>query len=233
MLRLSSTTCRFVALLLLGLPGCNSNNPPNNAAKVIDQPSENWGHFSGPLRLESVDGHEQEMKVIDDFSYVDPNNKIWLAPAGSLVNGASIPRPLFSVVGGPWSGKYRNASVIHDVHCVERSEASDDVHLMFYNAMRCGGVERRKANLMYWAVYHFGPKWEYVVETRTETRTIEILIDGRIETREESVEIEFQRPVDVASKRALTSETVQRASDLILSSDLSLAELRELTMKDD
>ena len=30
---------------------------------------------------------------------------------------------------------------------------------MFYEAMRCSGVRNRKAKVMYYAVYKFGPHW--------------------------------------------------------------------------
>jgi len=55
--------------------------------------------------------------------------------------------------------EYRNASVVHDVACVQRNKPWQDVHRMFYEACRDGGVGEQKAKLMYAAVYHFGPKW--------------------------------------------------------------------------
>ena len=35
---------------------------------------------------------------------------------------------------------------------------------MFYEACRCGGVDETEAKLMYYAVYHFGPRWQPVTE---------------------------------------------------------------------
>jgi hypothetical protein len=63
-------------------------------------------------------------------------------------------------MGGPFSGQYRNASVIHDVACVQRTRPWKVVHKAFYNAMKASGVSNRLANIMYGAVYHFGPRWE-------------------------------------------------------------------------
>ena len=42
--------------------------------------------------------------------------------------------------GGPLDGPYRNASIVHDVACVSMTDPWDDVHFMFYEACRCGGV---------------------------------------------------------------------------------------------
>lgn len=65
----------------------------------------------------------------------------------------------WSFIGGPFEGKYRNASVIHDVACDLALRRWEDVHEAFFNAMRAGGVEVIKAKIMYGAVYHFGPRW--------------------------------------------------------------------------
>ena len=53
-----------------------------------------------------------------------------------------------------------------DVACVERSRPWRDVHRMFYEACRCGGVAAVTAKMMYYAVFHFGPRWR-VEERRT------------------------------------------------------------------
>ena len=98
-------------------------------------------------------------QLLDDFGYVDPRGVLWPAPKGSIIDGASIPQVLWSVVGSPYTGEYRDASVVHDVACTKRDRPWQDVHRMFYEACRAGGVGEQKAKLMYAAVYHFGPKW--------------------------------------------------------------------------
>jgi hypothetical protein len=100
------------------------------------------------------------MRLTADFAYVDPSGKRWNAPKDSIIDGASIPQVFWTLVGGPFEGQYRNASVVHDVACEEKSERWQDVHRMFYYAMRAGGVSERRAALMYAAVYRFGPKWD-------------------------------------------------------------------------
>jgi hypothetical protein len=92
---------------------------------------------------------------------VDPKGKKWDAPKGVTVNGASIPQAFWSIIGGPWDGKYREASVIHDYYCDTRSEPWQDVHRTFYTAMRANGVEEVRAKMMYAAVYRFGPRWNF------------------------------------------------------------------------
>jgi len=117
-----------------------------------------FGHFVGSVKTEWIDP-DRRMRLLDDFSYVDPSGVEWKAPKDAVIDGASIPRALWTIVGSPFTGEYRNASVVHDVACVRRDRPWQDVHRMFYDACRCGGVGEQKAKLMYGAVFHFGPRW--------------------------------------------------------------------------
>jgi hypothetical protein len=77
------------------------------------------GTFSGNPQTEwlSETGDDRRMKLLQDFWYDDPQGRRWLAAAGSVVDGASIPAPLWSTVGSPYTGDYRRASIVHDVAC--------------------------------------------------------------------------------------------------------------------
>ena len=143
----------YFPLWLCGLVltiGCRPTVTPDSA---------DFGRFEGDV-VASWDADGRNMTLREKLTYVDSQNRRWTAPAGSVVNGASIPSPFWTFVGGPFEGQYRNASVVHDVGCVEMTETWEDVHRMFYDACRCGGVDETKAKTLYYAVYHFGPRWE-------------------------------------------------------------------------
>jgi hypothetical protein len=108
------------------------------------------------------------VQLVEAFSYIDKADTRWDVPAGAKVDGASIPQPLWSFVGGPFEGKYRNASVIHDWYCDLRSRPWKAVHLMFYEAMVTSGVSLSRAKLMYAAVYWGGPRWSETVVDNTQ-----------------------------------------------------------------
>jgi hypothetical protein len=118
-----------------------------------------WGEYIGKVVAE-WGGGGREMRLVQEFAYKDPKGKVWKAPTGSVIDGASIPRVAWPLIGGPFEGKYRDASVIHDVACVEKKEKWEDVHEVFYTAMLASGVDLLQAKVMYGAVYHFGPRWE-------------------------------------------------------------------------
>lgn len=138
------------------------------APLLASTPQENWGTFPVPAQLELLDDGRQA-KLLADFVYLDPRKKAWTAIKNSVVNGASIPAVFWSITGSPFVGKYRNASIVHDEGCLRMAEPWQDVHRMFYEASRCGGVPEHQAKVLYAAVYHFGPRWTIkpVMEVRT------------------------------------------------------------------
>ncbi|QDU28556.1 hypothetical protein ETAA8_36590 [Anatilimnocola aggregata] len=142
-----------------------------------------FGRFEGDV-VASWDNDGRNMTLRENFIFIDSQNRAWHAPAGAVVNGASIPAAFWSVIGGPFEGQYRSASVVHDVGCHQMTDSWQDVHRMFYEACRCGGVEEGRAKMLYYAVYHFGPRWEVVNETQVETTSTP---DGTPVQREVSV----------------------------------------------
>ena len=121
-----------------------------------------YGYFVGEVVTKWLKnkGKDRDMELQAAFSYTDPDNKKWTAEIGDVVNGASIPPFLWGdLLGSPFVGDYRRATVLHDVACEERTEPSAAVHKMFYHAMLCDGVRKAKAYRIYKAVDWFGPDW--------------------------------------------------------------------------
>jgi len=116
------------------------------------------GHYEGNLELEALDGRLMRLKK--RFSFIEANGNRWTVPDGAILDGASIPRVFWSVVGGPWDGDYRAASVIHDWYCAIRIQPWKDTHRMFYNAMVASGVSAKMARMMFLAVFYAGPSWD-------------------------------------------------------------------------
>ncbi len=149
--------------LLVLLAGCASHTNSGAASGAEQSRSAKWGYYSGdPILKWNPDG--RTMTVMSELSYTDPQGTIWDAPAGSVTDGASIPRYLWSVMGGPFEGKYRNASVLHDVAYEKHNRPWSDCDRMFYNAMRCSGVSAVEAKTMYYALYKFGHHWKFPIK---------------------------------------------------------------------
>jgi hypothetical protein len=116
------------------------------------------GSYPSPPRIELLP-EGRVFKLLEPFTYIDPRGVEWVAPAGTLADGASIPRIFWSILGGPLEGKYRDASIIHDFYCSTRHKPWREVHRMFLDAMLTSGVEDALALRMYAAVRAAGPRW--------------------------------------------------------------------------
>lgn len=113
------------------------------------------GEFSGEPRALwlTEDGTEdRRMRLLENFWFLDPMGQKWEAHKGDKVDGASIPRALWTLVGSPYTGDYRRASIVHDCACVNagsnaaKRRAADR---MFYHACRTGGCSIWQATLLY------------------------------------------------------------------------------------
>jgi hypothetical protein len=122
--------------------------------------AEFFGEFSAGPEGEFIDAQPRPLfKLKKEFKFIDPNGLEWIVPTGAEVDGASIPQTFWSFIGGPFSGAYLKASVVHDHFCATRERTAHDTHRDFYYGMRANGVDPWKASLMYWAVETFGPSW--------------------------------------------------------------------------
>jgi hypothetical protein len=113
------------------------------------------GEFSGEpqtLWLTDKAAGDRKMQLLQDFSFTDPDNKEWRTPAQYVVDGASIPQALWTVVGSPYTGDYRRASVVHDKACDDakgNASARRAADRMFFHACRAGGCSIAEAILLY------------------------------------------------------------------------------------
>lgn len=114
--------------------------------------------WDGTIRTQWLsDG--RTMRLLDDVSFTDCRGREWRAYSGDEVDGASIPRIFWRVAGSPFTGRYRRASVIHDVYCRNRVVASSEVHDVFFEIMVADGVSYLKAFSFWLAVRLFGPRF--------------------------------------------------------------------------
>lgn len=114
--------------------------------------------FNGPVFCVWPEEEERWVIITKKLTFYFAG-KIWSAKPGSIVDGASIPKFAWLIIGSPFIGKYRRASVIHDVYCDNQTRPWQEVHWIFYQMMLADGVEKIKAWTMYQAVYYFGPRW--------------------------------------------------------------------------
>lgn len=125
--------------------------------------TQEQGVFLGEVITKWLDDKsaDRKMELMADFSFIDYQSVKWRVPQGWIFDGASIPKAFWSVVGSPFVGNYRKASVIHDYYCDVRTAHWRQVHRMFYEASLAAGVGKVKAKTLFAIVYAKGPRWEY------------------------------------------------------------------------
>jgi len=124
------------------------------------------GKYKGDLEVRffsstSGDGHPVELIfLLKPFGYIDSRGVEWDVPGGYISDGASIPEWLWTALGGPYSGRYRDAAVIHDFYCREKTRKWQDVHMVFLEAALNRGTAESLANSMYAGILFGGPRWD-------------------------------------------------------------------------
>ena len=182
------------------------------------------GEFSGEpeaIWLTEEGTEDRKMRILKEFFFTDPASKKWSAPLDALVDGASIPRPLWAIVGSPYTGDYRRASVVHDVACVEaggdkaKRRAADR---MFFHACRAGGCSIWQSIVLYLGVRVGAaardvPSWHAAIATETAGPRIRRTDD------ELRLERDFQAIVDrvLAFGETDVPEELERRTDEALS----------------
>lgn len=115
--------------------------------------------FDSTVQVEWPEGAKRDMQLLRDLVYTDKNGRRWIALRGSLIDGASIPSFFWPVIGSPFVGYYRRATVIHDVYCKSQMRAAQEVHDVFLEMMLWDKVPKYKAENMFNAVDMYGPRW--------------------------------------------------------------------------
>lgn len=164
----------LVALATNSAPG-NTTPQVDDKTPQTDTPTTGFGRYLGKLVWTPLpDG--RLMELIESFGFIDPSGLKWIVPSRIQVDGASIPQVLWSIVGSPFTGKYRDASVIHDYYCDVRLRHWAAVHRVFYDAIIVSGVSVARAKLMYGAVYYGGPRWSDATRNNNNLRPPEIYL---------------------------------------------------------
>ena len=104
--------------------------------------------FSGPVRTVWADDG-MHMAIIDELTYTDPDGRQWKVPAGFVTDGASIPQELWSLIGSPFTGRYRVAAVFHDAAYAALGVARGDADNMLREAALELGCEHWRADAIY------------------------------------------------------------------------------------
>lgn len=120
-----------------------------------------------------------QVELAEDYVFWVDGLEVWI-PAGFRWNGASIPRFLWSVIGGRFEPATLRASLEHDwiylCHGVARRQADKQ----FRRRLQEAGMSAWKAASMYQAVRIFGRShWPTTNEDQERIRAIRLMLSIR------------------------------------------------------
>jgi hypothetical protein len=173
-----------------------------------------FGAFIGtPVTEWLIDSQQPDrmMALKGDIAFRDKKqNRVWSAAAGQVVDGTSIPRALWTLIGSPFTGDYRRASIVHDIACYDFPKEGPErraADRMFYSACRVGGCSALEAYYLY-------------VGVRI----------GSLST----VALRWREPVaDGPRTQETTTEVFVRSNYRVLAEDLTAGGVEELGPEDD
>ncbi|MBP2159556.1 MULTISPECIES: DUF1353 domain-containing protein [Asticcacaulis] len=212
------------------------------SAFIFCAPAIAKGRFTGEIVAKWLpDGIH--MELTQPITYTDSRGTDWPVPTGSMINGASIPPFWWTSVGSPYTGRYRDASVIHDYYCDVRVREDKEVHYMLYDAMLTSGVEKFRAKLMYGAVLVGGPKWDMQavhnarlashIPAASSGGYCRALLGKKICVPIIGYKVDGPRDIVKSGhvKRNLTSKEINEALALEVTDDMSLEDIEKLVQE--
>ena len=104
--------------------------------------------FTGLVRTQWCDDGVH-MIVLEELTFTDADGRVWKVPAGFVTDGASIPDEFWSLIGSPFTGKYRVAAVFHDAAYATLGVLKSHADNMLYEAMIALGCSRLTADVIY------------------------------------------------------------------------------------
>ena len=111
--------------------------------------------FTSELKGEFLPTKNLQFKLLEPLTYWHgdkDNPTIEEVPEGFVTDFASIPRVLWSIIGSPASGLYRNPSVLHDFWYKNNKYSRRKCDRLFLGAMKVAGVGYIKRKTIYYGV---------------------------------------------------------------------------------
>jgi len=169
---------------------------------------------SAAARFDSLPQTEWEkdgriMRLLRELTFIDAKGNSWIVPVNARLDGASIPQLFWSIMGGPFEGKYRRASIVHDYYCSRRNRQWPTVHRMFYEGMIVDEVAVDQAKIMYAAVRVFGPRWDELTVTNNNLPDV-----TRSLTQKSSLSARYARERELMIKKSVSNAVRRRGGDI-------------------
>jgi hypothetical protein len=120
-----------------------------------------YGSFEGTVVVEWLDDpFVPTMRLVQPFEFQQAKGTVWQVPEGHIVKGRGMPPLLRLLIGQPFYGGFRKASIVYDHATQEMKRPWDEAQLMFLEASMAEGIVPSEAKAMYLLLRAQGSRWE-------------------------------------------------------------------------
>jgi len=131
------------------------------AAPVTAANGAGQGGFEGRVVVEWLDdAFVPSVRTLEDYGFRQAKGKFWQVARGQVFDGRGMPPLFYDLVGQPYGGNFRKASIVYESATQRMTEKWDEAQRMFFEAAVAEGVAVPEAKVMYLLLALQGSRWE-------------------------------------------------------------------------
>ena len=101
----------------------------------------------------------EQYRTTSEMIYRQADGRVWITPAGSVVDGRGFPRLFVDLFGPPLSSHFVKTAVAYDYSVKSKHHPWASAQNMVYEAMRIEGATQAEANLTFMLLRATGTRW--------------------------------------------------------------------------
>jgi hypothetical protein len=118
------------------------------------------GTFEGRVVAEwSDDPFFPTLRLKEELLFRQTGGDTWVVPAEATVDGRSMPKLFFSLIGDPWTSGFLKSAVTYDYAVKAKARRWKDAQRMFVEGAVVEGVHTIDAKAMYMLLHATGSRW--------------------------------------------------------------------------
>lgn len=118
------------------------------------------GTFEGRVVLERLDApFFPTMRLKEELLFRQTGGGTWVVPANAIVDGRSMPKLFFSLIGHPFESGFLKTAITYDYAVKAKVRRWTDAQRMFVEGVVVEGVATIEAKAMYMLLHATGSRW--------------------------------------------------------------------------
>jgi hypothetical protein len=99
------------------------------------------------------------IRLKEELLFRQTGGETWVVPANAIVDGRSMPKLFFSLIGHPFTSGFLKTAIIYDYAVKAKVRRWTDAQRMFVEGVVVEGVPTIEAKAMYMLLHATGSRW--------------------------------------------------------------------------